>query len=331
MIECIFTTDYEIFGNGEGSLKELLYNPLEELGKIFKEYESQFVIFVEVAELEMIEKYKADSHIDLIKQQIKKFYNDGFEIGLHIHPWWYNAYFNKEKKWTFNYKNYNLCNFPIEKIREIINRGIYYLRNILNVLEYTPLSFRAGHLLFQPTKNLAYVLSEKGIKIDSSVYKGGMWYQQKIDYRNTITNGNYWKFKDDVTISDSNGILLEIPVHTKLVPIWKIFTSKRIGVQKMNSSIVKVGRNKLSRIRDYLRFKYPIKFDFCEMNLRELKETINEILIEDEKDPKSFKPLVAIGHTKELIDLRTVKSFLNFLYEKRIKISTFNGIYSKCI
>ena len=27
MIECIFTIDYEIYGNGEGSLKELVFEP----------------------------------------------------------------------------------------------------------------------------------------------------------------------------------------------------------------------------------------------------------------------------------------------------------------
>ena len=27
MIECIFTIDYEIYGNGEGSLQQLVYEP----------------------------------------------------------------------------------------------------------------------------------------------------------------------------------------------------------------------------------------------------------------------------------------------------------------
>ena len=35
MIECIFTIDYEIYGNGQGSLKELVYDPMERLLAIF--------------------------------------------------------------------------------------------------------------------------------------------------------------------------------------------------------------------------------------------------------------------------------------------------------
>jgi len=29
MIDCIFTIDYEIYGNGEGSLRELVYEPTQ--------------------------------------------------------------------------------------------------------------------------------------------------------------------------------------------------------------------------------------------------------------------------------------------------------------
>ena len=45
MIECIFTIDYEIYGNGEGSLKELVYEPAEKLMAIFREMECAFRAF----------------------------------------------------------------------------------------------------------------------------------------------------------------------------------------------------------------------------------------------------------------------------------------------
>ena len=67
MIECIFTIDYEIYGNGEGSLRELVYEPAENLRTIFKKWNARFVVFVEVAELEMIEAECADPDIDLVK------------------------------------------------------------------------------------------------------------------------------------------------------------------------------------------------------------------------------------------------------------------------
>ena len=57
MIECIFTIDYEIYGNGEGSLRELVYEPAEKLKDIFLKHNVRFVNFVEAAEFEMIEKF----------------------------------------------------------------------------------------------------------------------------------------------------------------------------------------------------------------------------------------------------------------------------------
>ena len=60
-------------------------------------------------------------------------------------------------------------------------------------------------------------------------------------------------------------------------------------------------------------------------------EIVEAAIQEDEQDPTSFKPLVAIGHTKDLIDFETVESFISYLKQKEIKISTFKEVYPKCI
>ena len=78
MIECIFTLDYEIYGNSTGSLFEQIYNPAEKLKEIFLDHNVRLANFVEVAELEKIEAKRADSAIDLIKTQIQDFYRNGF-------------------------------------------------------------------------------------------------------------------------------------------------------------------------------------------------------------------------------------------------------------
>jgi hypothetical protein len=89
MIEVIFTLDYEIYGNGEGSLMELVLEPAAELKRIFEDAGAKLVVFVEAAELEMIAATRSDPDIDAVEQQIRDFRRDGHEIGLHIHPQWY--------------------------------------------------------------------------------------------------------------------------------------------------------------------------------------------------------------------------------------------------
>ena len=200
MIECIFTIDYEIYGNGEGSLRELVYEPAERLMAAFRKWKSCFVPFVEVAELEILEAKGTDSAIDLVKKQLRNFYNEGFELGLHLHPQWYNAH-HENGRWLLDYSEYNLCTLSRERVVQIIDRALAYLRRILAVADFTPVSFRAGNWLFQPTQTVAHVLVERGIKVDSSVFKGGLQHQYKLDYRRALRNGYYWKFTNDTNVS----------------------------------------------------------------------------------------------------------------------------------
>jgi hypothetical protein len=329
MIECIFTVDYEIFGNGEGSLRNLIYEPAERLLTIFRKHEAHFVPFVEVAELEMIEAEGADEAIDLVKSQIRDFHGDGFELGLHLHPQWYNGRY-ENGRWLLDYSEYNLCTLGRERIEQIIDRSMTYLRTVLGISNFTPLSFRAGNWLFQPTRPAADVLAERGIKVDSSVFKGGVQHQFDMDYRRATGNGYFWNFQDDINTSDLNGGLLEIPIYARMVPFWKLITAKRLGLQQKSSSSIRTAGQKISRFQDLLRLRYPMKLDFCRMTINQLTRMVDKFIREDGRKPKSFKPIVAIGHTKDLIDFETVDVFLSYLNERKIPISTFKTVYSKC-
>jgi hypothetical protein len=329
MIEIIFTVDYEIYGNGQGSLKELIYEPAQKLMTIFMERNLKFVTFVEVAELEMIEAYGTDPAIGMVKTQVKSFYDRGFELGLHLHTQWYNARCEKGR-WYLDYDEYNLCTLPKERVIKIVERSLEYFRNILSVYDFTPFSFRAGNWLFQPTEIVANVLAERGIKVDSSVFKGGLQHQHRLDYRRALKNGYYWKFTNDANLPDSKGVLLELPIHTQMVPTWKMFTGKRVGLQKKGPSTSQVNKTGLYRILDLLRFWYPLKLDFCRMSIDELIRMLDRVIQEDQRDLKTFRPIVAIGHTKDLIDFETIKFFLSYLENKKISVSTFKDVYSKC-
>ena len=74
-----------MYGNGRGSLVELVYDPAEKLKKIFQKFNGRFVAFVEVAKLEIIETKGTDPAIDLVKNQIRDLHTQGFELGLHLH------------------------------------------------------------------------------------------------------------------------------------------------------------------------------------------------------------------------------------------------------
>ena len=333
MLNCIFTLDYEIYGNGEGSLRELIYEPAQRLRSIFRKYQVRCVIFVEVAELEMIEAQGSDAAIDAVKQQIKDFHDEGFELGLHLHPQWYNACF-ENGGWQLDYSEYNLCTRPQDRIVQIVDRSIDYLRKILGTSDFTPFSFRAGNWLLQPTKTVASVLSKRGIRVDSSVFKGGRQHQHGLDYRRALKNGYCWRFSDDVNVPNPHGTLLELPIHTRMIPTWKMFTVKRIKRQRKGTSAVRNGtnnnrQNRFCRLMDFMRFQYPLKLDFCLMTKNEFTGMMDAVIKEDKQNLESFRPIVAIGHTKDFFDFETLDASLAYLKKNNIPVTTFKEVYKK--
>ena len=332
MIDCIFTIDYEIYGNGDGSLHDLVFLPTRKLINIFEKHGQRYVVFVEAAELEMIESVGSDTGIDAVRDQLRYLDKHGYELGLHIHPGWYNAkYDNAKNHWNIDYNDYNLSAFPEERIVQILERAVSYMKKILSNDTFLPVSFRSGHLLFQPSRNLAHALSKLGVKVDSSLYKGGTWHQQNQDYRKACKNAFYWRFKNDINIPDSDGILLELPIYTEMVPIWKMLTSKRVGLQGLGSSVKQTSKKLFSRVKDYMRYSHPLKFDIGQMTSEEILKMMSGIIQIDNKDPSSYKPIVIIGHTKELTDLAQIEALLFYLKRYSIPVSTLDDAYRKCL
>jgi len=328
MIECVFTVDYEIYGNGRGSLRDLVYEPAEKLRKIFRERGARFVVFPDVAELEMIDIHEADPCLGAVKTQLREFHAEGFDLGLHIHPWWYNAK-RENEAWILVQEEYNLCTRSAESIGAIVDRAIGYLRALLGDTGFTPLSFRAGHLLFQPTQPLAGILSDRGVRLDSSVYRGGLWHRHKLDYRRAPKKDLYWRFGNEVSLPDPQGPMFEIPIYTRLVPVWKLLTAKRVGLQQTGGTTAQAGRKALGRTADFLRFRYPLKLDLGQMTRDELCGMTDKVLEDDRRDPSRFRPVVAIMHTKDPIDHNAVKTLLDRLETNRVTIATFAELEPK--
>ncbi|MBE3118531.1 MAG: hypothetical protein IMZ50_07235, partial [Candidatus Atribacteria bacterium] len=294
----------------------------------FQKWKVRGVVFVEAAELEIIGAAHADPSIDLVEQQIREFHREGFEVGLHLHPQWYNAGY-EDGHWQLDYGEYNLCHLSSDRIDQFIERSIAYLRKVLGASDYNPLSFRAGNWLLQPTRAAAKSLAGHGIKIDSSVFKGGRQHQYDLDYRRSRKNGYHWPFSADVNVPDPQGILLEIPTFTEMVPTWKMFTAKRIGLQQKDQANTQHRQKRLARLRDFARFRHPMKLDFCRLTAAEMIRMFDQEAEKDRKDPALFRPIVAIGHTKDLVDCDAVDFFLSYLHKNQVQISTFGDICRK--
>ena len=326
MIECVFTLDYEIYGNGTGSLGDLVYEHASQLADLFQRHGARFVVFVEAAELARIEACGADPMIGLVKEQVRNLDRAGFEIGLHLHPQWCNAY-RQGVNWVLDYSECNLCTMPPARISAIISEAINYLQRVVGRPDFTPLSFRSGLWLLQPTEPAAAILSQSGIHVDSSVFRGGRRHDHGLDYRRVPKDRHFWQFGSDVTAPDPQGALLEIPIHTEMVPFWRMQAAKRLARGNAFGAAGPSPIETFTRMRDFLRLNHPLKLDFCRLTASQMIAMVCRVLETDRKEPGVHRPIVAIGHTKDLSDIGAVDAFLDFLNANGIAVSTFRDIY----
>ncbi len=324
MIECVFTLDYEIYGNGEGSLRDLVLDPTRQLQEVFQEFGAPFVVFAEAVEFARMEEFQSDPDTAGVRAQLRELRSAGHEIALHLHPWWANARY-ENGQWRLDWREQNICTLDSVRAEVIISAAISYLRDCLNDPTFTPLSFRAGSWLMQPTAVVAEVLARHGIELDSSVFKGGWANRLGLDYRPARANGGFWRFSSDVNVPDPHGSLWEIPIYAQMVPFWAMLGSKRLKLQKKATN-AGTGTPISRHWRDFLRFRYPRKLDFCRMTFDEMRTTIEEALEEAQGQQEARRPVVAIGHSKDLVDLTSIQRILEFLQRRDIAVTTFSRL-----
>ncbi|MHC1725269.1 MAG: hypothetical protein AB9866_04525 [Syntrophobacteraceae bacterium] len=73
-----------------------------------------------------------------------------------------------------------------------------------------------------------------------------------------------------------------------------------------------------------------MKLDLGQMTKDEFTHMLETATLEDRSNPRPFRPLVAIGHTKDLIDSEKVETILAFLNKKGIKVTDFADVYRRC-
>ncbi len=328
MLTCVFTLDYEIFGSGKGTLAEHVLAPAERLADLFRAAGKRFVLYPEVAELEAITEARTDPDAGRVAPQVRTLHLGGFEVGLHFHPWWHQAR-HDGRDWVLDYSQYNLCTLPPATIADRVDRALGCLRGLVGDQQFTPLSYRAGHLLMQPAGPVVDVLTSRGIGIDSSVFKGGLWREHSQDYRPALKLPPTWRFDEDPSIADPAGRMLEVPVHAEMVATWRMLTGKRLSLERRSAGVSRSAKRVLDRLRGFT-WRRAVKFDYCVLEFKELEAMLEAARREDERDASTYRPVVAIGHTKDLLDLGVVERLLEYLDRHHIEVSTFEGVRRRC-
>jgi len=327
MLKIIFTLDYEIHGNGDGSPEELMIKPTGRLMDLLEKYKCRLTIFADVAEIMrfhdyFIQKKEDRFQFNKIKLQLQDAVLRGHDVQLHIHSSWFGAEFINGR-WEQKWEEYDFASLGYDKIHRRIEECKLFLENIIRerVPGYQCRVFRAANWAMQPTENIARALVGNGIRIDSSVYKYGKHHDWvKFDYTDIYDSTFPYTFSlTDVCRKDPDSKIWEFPIHSELRPLSDFISPVRIfritramfhrhrknpdsktGNLPLNNS----GVNKSL----FLRAR---KFDFNQLSGGQMIEQLRKI----KAMPGKLPYLTISGHSKSFIRYNefTLERFLKYI------------------
>jgi len=333
MIKIIISLDYEVFGDGSGSVLNDVIRPTDRILAIAGKYGVPVTIMFEICEFMKYEEFDGDLQNDLgyspaglMKEQVQRAFKAGHDVQLHIHPQWADAVY-KGKKWVMKDPWKEVGDLTAEEAVNLIEKSKEKLVSVLREIDagYECTSARfTGYNWVQASTVSHEALKKAGIKAHSLA-----------DHCPFDGNRPYWPL-------DGAKELYEIPIFSQMIPKYRMFTVMRIWTAlylQMRARVPILSRKLASEVFTSRRGLVGIlggvycqKWDFC-------KQTAGEMLMFLEKGMERFKgekadvPMVMIGHANIFFNDRGLEKFLKRTAEKYLKdgsvrFSTFREFVS---
>jgi len=223
MLQVIFTLDYEIHGNGDGSPLTLMVEPTRRLLDQFERHGARLTILADVAEIlkfkDHVETNGHDTfHYHAIARQLQDAIRRGHDVQLHLHSSWFNARYDGTH-WVQDWSEYNFAALPVHVMQAYVETGKQYLESLLQAVDphYRCTGFRAANWSMQPSRNAMEVLQRNGITMESSVFKWGRRSGLvNFDYSDAPSALLPWRASfDDVCHQDSQSPIWEVPIYAE--------------------------------------------------------------------------------------------------------------------
>ena len=179
MLKTIFTLDYEIHGNGDGSPVALMVEPTDAClicSIPSKPRSRSWRRSVRFCDLSVMRSRPVgdDFHSSAIEDQLRRAVQGGHDVQLHIHSSYYGARF-VDGHWLQDWSEYDFARLPAARMDWMVREGKQYLETLLQPVmpEYRCNVFRAANWSVSPSFDVARALIGNGIQIDTSIFKFG--------------------------------------------------------------------------------------------------------------------------------------------------------------
>lgn len=234
-MDIFLTYDYELFfGDPTGSAEKCILEPTNQLRAIAQKTAVKMVFFIDVGYIKKLQEFATEyqgaaKDLKAVTEQVKTLVQEGHDCQLHIHPHWEDCRYT-EAGWEMITERYKLVDFEEEEIERIV---LEYQSILKALTGKVVTSYRAGGWCLQPFSKIRASFEKAGLKIDSTVFKGGHFTAGNYyyDFRNTPQQSK-WKFSDDLTKEDVNGPFWEYPIgnhYYKPLFFWRLFLLGRLN------------------------------------------------------------------------------------------------------
>ncbi|PCH68698.1 MAG: hypothetical protein COC06_09000 [Bacteroidales bacterium] len=325
MTSLCLTLDYELFGSGRGNVFQHIIEPTNRMLSICGQHKIKLTIFFEVVEYWKLKEayengismgYKSNPALAM-EEQIKRAYQLGHDVQLHLHPQWIDAKYENEQ-WVLNLDYWRLPEVPDQAnetismgLSDLIGKGKETLESILKTEcpEYKCNILRAGGYNIDPSDRLVKVLKKHSFIADSSVYYGGKaeGNLSRYDY-STITEWKaYWYASDDslVKSNDISSGILELPIFAKKKRRFLKYDRVRIksAMQNKANSLEKFKNNSTKKSKwETLKFllgKEALTWDFCLFSKGKMRSFFKSANKLQKQSVYLFHPFILVGHPKD--------------------------------
>jgi len=346
VLSAIFTLDYEIHGNGDGSPWELMVEPTARMMDLFERYGAKLTIMADVAEILMFKEYKEqvgkdDYFYDAIADQLRDAIRRGHDVQLHLHASYFNAR-HEEGRWKQDWLEYNFASLSLDRLHEIVRIGKVYLETLLKPVApgYECFAFRAANWAMSPSQNVIHALLDNDIRIDTSVFKYGKRDGLvNFDYSNAPSNLIPWRADEmDICRRNDAGALLEVPIYCERRWIGAFLSRNRLYRASLGRKHTLKGSPSPGRHRGgsgkslffswvaKLLGRHPWKADFNQCTGRQLIAALQRAEAQQESAETDL-PFVLIGHSKLFTreNEHDLRGFLSFVasHPTRFGFATF--------
>ncbi len=323
-IAVILSLDYELFGNGSGSVQTEQIRPTAMLLDLLEEYGAKLSLFMEFGQYQAFGRFQAQAEHFAednarIREQLRDAVRRGHDVQLHYHPAWHNAICEKTRI-SLEETRFDLSMLHEDEIEHVLKEGKHFLEKLLQPIRasYECNAFRAGAWSLSDPKKVLPILRRLGFRCDSSVVPGARFRAAYGDFDWSTAPHPYrpWSIADDLTTPVEDGAIHEIPIYTLRHPFAALkyrnptyFANARAAAKRCPVKACEKGMGLLGKARKILGRNYYMA-DFNAMSFATLRRMTARAVRECSASERP-EPVMFIGHSKTTHCVNDLRRFLD--------------------